>query len=93
MKNKIEKGVLIKYILFAIIILESFFIVYYTAKTIERNNRLEERIETLEKENLGLVNENNYLLNENERLGMINSEVWELFLADYYVKEGEPYNE
>ena len=47
----------------------------------------------MEKANLNLINENNYLLNENERLGMINSEVWELFLAEHYVKEGTPYNE
>ena len=91
--KKIDKKVILKYILFAILIIESFFIVYFVAKTNEKNKQLEERINAMEKANLNLVNENNYLLNENERLGMINSEVWELFLTEYYVKEGTPYDE
>ena len=93
MEKITDKQTIIKYILFAIIILESFFIVYYAAKTIEKNHRLEEKIQMIEKENISLKYENNHLINENERLGMVNSEVWELFLADYYVKEGKPYNE
>lgn len=91
--KKIDKKVVLKYILFAILIIESFFIVYFVAKTNEKNKQLEERIDAMEKANLNLINENNYLLNENERLGMINSEVWELFLAEHYVKEGTHYNE
>lgn len=91
--KKIDKKVVLKYILFAILIIESFFIVYFVAKTNEKNKQLEERINAMEKANLNLINENNYLLNENERLGMINSEVWELFLAEHYVKEGTPYDE
>ena len=91
--KKIDKKVVLKYILFAILIIESFFIVYFVAKTNEKNKQLEERINAMETANLNLINENNYLLNENERLGMINSEVWELFLAEHYVKEGTPYDE
>lgn len=91
--KKIDKKVVLKYILFAILIIESFFIVYFVTKTNEKNKQLEERIDAMEKANLNLINENNYLLNENERLGMINSEVWELFLAEHYVKEGTPYDE
>lgn len=91
--KKIDKKVVLKYTLFTILIIESFFIVYFVTKTNEKNKQLEERINAMEKANLNLINENNYLLNENERLGMINSEVWELFLAEHYVKEGTPYNE
>lgn len=91
--KKIDKKVVLKHILFAILIIESFFIVYFVTKANEKNKQLEERINAMEKANLNLINENNYLLNENERLGMINSEVWELFLAEHYVKEGTPYNE
>ena len=88
-----NKKMILKYSLFAIVIIESLFIVYFTSKTNDRMNKLEEKNKIIEQENLDLRNENNYLLNENERLGMINSEVWELFLADHYVKEGKPYCE
>lgn len=93
MKNKTNLKIIIQFILFAIIILISFFIVYYISQTKEKNKQLEERIKVIEQVNLDLINENNYLLNENERLGMMNSEIWELFLADHYIKEGEPYSE
>lgn len=88
-----NKKMILKYILFAIVIIESLFIVYFTSKMNERMDKLEEKNKIIEQENLDLRNENNYLLNENERLGMVNSEVWELFLADHYVKEGKPYCE
>ena len=93
MNSKLNKKIILKYILFSIVIIESLFIVYFASKTNERIDKLEEKNKIIEQENLDLRNENNYLLNENERLGMVNSEVWELFLADHYVKEGEPYCE
>jgi len=88
-----NKKMILKYSLFAIVIIESLFIIYFTSKMNERLDKLEEKSKIIEQENLDLRNENNYLLNENERLGMVNSEVWELFLADHYVKEGKPYCE
>lgn len=88
-----NKKMILKYSLFAIIIIESLFIIYFTSKMNERLDKLEEKNKIIEQENLDLRNENNYLLNENERLGMVNNEVWELFLADHYVKEGKPYCE
>lgn len=78
---------IIKYILFAVLIVESLFIVYYTSKTIEKINQLEKQIEIMEQANLDLTNENNYLLDESERLRMMNSEIWALFLADHQIEE------
>lgn len=53
------------------------------------NSKLQQEVDLIKEENDKLSYNNNYLLSENERLGMINSEVWELFLADHNIKKGE----
>ena len=75
---KENKDFIIKLILFVIIFIESIFLVLY----IERNKQNTQKIDDLKQENYHLVYENNNLINENERLGMMNSEIWELFIAD-----------
>lgn len=80
---------IIKYILVGIIILEFFVII----SCFSNNKQLKQEVELIKQNNISLVNENNYLFSENERLTMINSEVWELFLAEHYIEKGEFYNE
>ena len=76
-------------ILFVIIFIESIFLVLY----IERNKQNTQKIDDLKQENYHLVYENNNLINENERLGMMNSEIWELFIADKNIDKGGETNE
>ena len=54
---------------------------------------LDYEIDDLKQENYHLVYENNNLINENERLGMMNSEIWELFIADKNIDKGGETNE
>ena len=72
-----------------IIFIESIFLVLY----IERNKQNTQKIDDLKQENYHLVYENNNLINENERLGMMNSEIWELFIADKNIDKGGETNE
>ena len=81
---KENKDFIIKLILFVIIFIESIFLVLY----IERNKQNTQKIDDLKQENYHLVYENNNLINENERLGMMNSEIWELFIADKNIDKG-----
>ena len=73
-------------ILITLYILGSLISIIYM---FNNNSKLQQEIALIKEENDKLSYNNNYLLNENERLGMINSEVWELFLADHNIKEGE----
>lgn len=73
-----NKDFIIKLILLVIIFVELNFLVLY----IERDKQNTQKIDDLKQENYHLVYENNNLINENERLGMMNSEIWELFIAD-----------
>ncbi|MBR0369423.1 MAG: hypothetical protein IKC22_01580 [Bacilli bacterium] len=86
---KENKDFIIKLILFVIIFIESIFLVLY----IERNKQNTQKIDDLKQENYHLVYENNNLINENERLGMMNSEIWELFIADKNIDKGGETNE
>lgn len=86
---KENKDFTIKLILFVIIFIESIFLVLY----IERNKQNAQKIDDLKQENYHLVYENNNLINENERLGMMNSEIWELFIADKNIDKGGETNE
>ena len=86
---KENKDFIIKLILFVIIFIESIFLVLY----IERNKQNTQKIDDLKQENYHLVYENNNLINENERLGMMNSEIWELFIADKNIDKGGEINE
>lgn len=86
---KENKDFIIKLILFVIIFIESIFLVLY----IERNEQNTQKIDDLKQENYHLVYENNNLINENERLGMMNSEIWELFIADKNIDKGGETNE
>ena len=86
---KENKDFIIKLILFVIIFIESIFLVLY----IERNKQNTQKIDNLKQENYHLVYENNNLINENERLGMMNSEIWELFIADKNIDKGGETNE
>ena len=86
---KENKDFIIKLILFVIIFIESIFLVLY----IERNKQNNQKIDDLKQENYHLVYENNNLINENERLGMMNSEIWELFIADKNIDKGGEKNE
>lgn len=86
---KENKDFTIKLILFVIIFIESIFLVLY----IERNKQNAQKIDDLKQENYHLVYENNNLINENERLGMMNSEIWELFIADKNIDKGGEINE
>jgi len=86
---KENKDFIIKLILFVIIFIESIFLVLY----IERNKQNTQKIDDLKQENYHLVYENNNLINENERLGMMNSEIWELFIADKNIDKGGEANE
>lgn len=86
---KENKDFIIKLILFVIIFIESIFLVLY----IERNKQNIQKIDDLKQENYHLVYENNNLINENERLGMMNSEIWELFIADKNIDKGGETNE
>ena len=86
---KENKDFIIKLILFMIIFIESIFLVLY----IERNQQNTQKIDDLQQENYHLVYENNNLINENERLGMMNSEIWELFIADKNIDKGGETNE
>lgn len=87
MNKKVDVKIIIKYVLFTILIIETLFIIYYSSKTTEEIDGLEEKIKIMEKANLDLTNENRHLTNENERIGMMNTEIWELFLADHSIKE------
>lgn len=87
MNKKVDVKIIIKYVLFTILIIETLFIIYYSSKTTEKIDGLEEKIKIMEKANLDLTNENRHLTNENERIGMMNTEIWELFLADHSIKE------
>ena len=87
MNKKVDVKIIIKYVLFTILIIETLFIIYYSSKTTEKIDGLEEKIKIMEKANLDLINENRHLTNENERIGMMNTEIWELFLADHSIKE------
>ena len=87
--TKENKDFIIKSILFVIIFIESIFLVLY----IERNKQNTQKIDDLKQENYHLVYENNNLINENERLGMMNSEIWELFIADKNIDKGGETNE
>ena len=87
MNKKVDVKIIIKYVLFTILIIETLFIIYYFSKTTEKIDGLEEKIKIMEKANLDLTNENRHLTNENERIGMMNTEIWELFLADHNIKE------
>ena len=86
---KENKDFIIKLIIFVIIFIESIFLVLY----IERNKQNTQKIDDLKQENYHLVYENNNLINENERLGMMNSEIWELFIADKNIDKGGETNE
>lgn len=86
---KENKDFIIKLILFVTIFIESIFLVLY----IERNKQNTQKIDDLKQENYHLVYENNNLINENERLGMMNSEIWELFIADKNIDKGGETNE
>lgn len=86
---KENKDFIIKLILFVIIFIEFIFLVLY----IERNKQNTQKIDDLKQENYHLVYENNNLINENERLGMMNSEIWELFIADKNIDKGGETNE
>lgn len=86
---KENKDFIIKLILFVTIFIESIFLVLY----IERNKQNTQKIDDLKQENYHLVYENNNLINENERLGMMNSEIWELFIADKNIDKGGEINE
>lgn len=86
---KENKDFIIKLILFVIIFIESIFLVLY----IERNKQNTQKIDDLKQENYHLVYKNNNLINENERLGMMNSEIWELFIADKNIDKGGETNE
>ena len=86
---KENKDFIIKLMLFVIIFIESIFLVLY----IERNKQNTQKIDDLKQENYHLVYENNNLINENERLGMMNSEIWELFIADKNIDKGGETNE
>ncbi len=86
---KENKDFIIKLILFVIIFIESIFLVLY----IERNKQNAQKIDDLKQEKYHLVYENNNLINENERLGMMNSEIWELFMADKNIDKGGGINE
>lgn len=86
---KENKDFIIKLILFVIIFIESIFLVLY----IERNKQNTQKIDDLKQENYHLVYENNNLINENERLCMMNSEIWELFIADKNIDKGGETNE
>lgn len=86
---KENKDFTIKLILFVIIFIESIFLVLY----IERNKQNAQKIDDLKQENYHLVYENNNLINENERLGMMNSEIWKLFIADKNIDKGGETNE
>jgi len=86
---KENKDFIIKLILFVTIFIESIFLVLY----IERNKQNAQKIDDLKQENYHLVYENNNLINENERLGMMNSEIWELFIADKNINKGGKTNE
>ena len=86
---KENKDFIIKLILFMIIFIESIFLVLY----IERNQQNTQKIDDLQQENYHLVYENNNLINENERLGMMNSEIWEFFIADKNIDKGGETNE
>lgn len=86
---KENKDFIIKLILFVIIFIESIFLVLY----IERNKQNTQKIDDLKQKNYHLVYENNNLINENERLGMMNSEIWELFIADKNIDKGGETNE
>ena len=86
---KENKDFIIKLILFVTIFIESIFLVLY----IERNKQNTQKIDDLKQENYHLVYENNNLINENEGLGMMNSEIWELFIADKNIDKGGETNE
>lgn len=58
-------------------------------KSVNQINKLQRDIEITNKENERLLYENNYLLNENERLGMINTDIWELFIAEVKIEKGD----
>ena len=73
------------YILVTIILFSIFFMV----KSVNQINKLQRDIEITNKENERLLYENNYLLNENERLGMINTDIWELFIAEVKIEKGD----
>lgn len=73
------------YILATIILFSIFFMV----KSVNQINKLQHDIEIINKENERLLYENNYLLNENERLGMINTDIWELFIAETKIEKGD----
>ena len=84
-----NKDFIIKLILLVIIFVELNFLVLY----IERDKQNTQKIDDLKQENYHLVYENNNLINENERLGMMNSEIWELFIADNNIDKGGEMNE
>ena len=84
-----NKDFIIKLILLVIIFVELNFLVLY----IERDKQNTQKIDDLKQENYHLVYENNNLINENERLGMMNSEIWELFIADKNIDKGGEMNE
>lgn len=86
---KENKDFIIKLILFVTIFIESIFLVLY----IERNKQNAQKIDDLKQENYHLIYDNNNLINENERLGMMNSEIWELFIADKNIDKGGETNE
>lgn len=73
------------YILVTIILFSIFFMI----KSVNQINKLQRDIEITNKENERLLYENNYLLNENERLGMINTDIWELFIAEVKIEKGD----
>ena len=73
------------YILVTIILFSIFFMV----KSVNQINKLQRDIEITNKENERLLYENNYLLNENERLGMINTDIWELFISEVKIEKGD----